>query len=212
MALSQCKFFVKLPPINCNFSYSHNDWFSLLCHNFHFFHLSRVVGSTLLIGFLGYKLQVYLLRLRTNYTCVLFQSSLNTSTLLWCFTIHSPLLPIDIISVWQNHSLGFAEFIIEFILLSAGRDTGRIDCECSAWSVWNCTKPSGECSFSRNYVWVCGWLRQVSNVTNITLSFEKALWLQSCQLAYLLYHYCEMYWCRMYLREIHRLVVDVLII
>lgn len=50
--------------VNCNFS-SHNDWFSRLCHNFcyYFFHLSRDVGRTLLLGFLGCKLQVYHLRL-----------------------------------------------------------------------------------------------------------------------------------------------------
>lgn len=40
--------------------------------------------------------------------------------------IHSLLLPIDIYPVQQNHPFSFAGFNFGFVLLSAGRNAGRV--------------------------------------------------------------------------------------
>lgn len=149
-----------------------------------------------------------------NYIFILFQSSLNTSIVLWCFMIHSPLLPIDITPIQQNHFLSFVEFIIGFIFHQLGEMLGELTVNI-VLDLYRIA-PSGEWSFSRNCVWVCGWLRQVSSITNETSTvawelrrhYDCSPW----QLSYLLYHYCEIYWYIMYLRETHRAVLGILII
>lgn len=179
-----------------------------------FSHLSRVVGSTLLLGFLGRKLHVYLLRLRRNCTCVLFQSSLNTSTLLWCFMSHSPLLPIDTNPIQQNHSLSFAASL-DLCFYQLGEKLSKSVVNVVLDLYWIASSLLESIVF-RNCVWVCGSLRQINNITTKTKSaawdVSRHYYCNPGQLSYLLYHYFEIYWFRMYLRKIHRPVLYVPII
>lgn len=131
-----------------------------------FSHLSRVVGSTLLLGFLDCKLHVYLLRLRRNRTCVLFQSSLNTSTLLWCFMSHSPLLPIDTNPIQQNHSLSFAASL-DLCFYQVGEKPSKSVVNV-VLDLYGIASSLLESTVFRNCVWVCGSLRQISNIITKT--------------------------------------------
>lgn len=131
-----------------------------------FFHVARVVGSPLLLGFLGCKLRVYLLRLRRNRTCVLFQSSLNTSTLLWCFMSHSLLLPIDINPIQQNHSLSFAASL-DLCSYQLGEKLSKSVVNV-ALDLYGIASNFLESAVFRKCVWVCGSLRQINNITTKT--------------------------------------------
>ena len=128
--------------------------------------LSRVVGCTLLLGFLGCKLQIYLLRLRRNHTCVLFQSSLNTSTLLWCFMSHSPLLPVDINPIQQRHSLSLATSL-DWCFYQLGEKLSKSIVNV-VLDLYGISSSHLESAGFRNCVWVCGSLRQINNITTKT--------------------------------------------